>query len=281
MRAGSWAPSPYTLLGITPTSNAEDIRAAYKKRALETHPDKGGDPEEFRRVKQAYEAINSGKAKLVGGPPRFNPEAAVSRSTSLSERLARKRPPQSMEEEIDSAFLSMPSGPTAKRVAERMAAGGFARQGPSLSARVSAQAASTKPKAPAVVSVVKLWEKLTKLAPKDRTIAIANLDAALQKELSQYLAKRQTTRSSGPATKTPATSQARPSPLASPLPGAAKGVEEAKIGSDSDSGESSSSESSGSSESANEKDVGGPGQRPVVTAQKHQRYSGNSPGEVG
>ena len=34
---------------------AEELKAAYRKRALETHPDHGGDEASFRRVLHAYE----------------------------------------------------------------------------------------------------------------------------------------------------------------------------------------------------------------------------------
>lgn len=299
--------TPYTLLGVTATSNPEEIRAAYKKRALETHPDKGGDPEEFLRVKQAYEAITSGKASLLGGPPcrppRFNPDMAdPTHGVPLSGILKRKRNPLSMEEELSSGFCSIPGGPTAKRVAERMAAGDGvqARQSSSLSARVSMQA-QAKTKVPAEVSVVKLWEKLTKLSPNDRTTAIANLDAGLRQNLSKHLAAKKNTRGPDSAgAGMPAMFQARPSPSPeaarsagagipgmfqarpSPTPEAARRIEKTQPGSESDSEESSSSESSGSSGSSNEKDVGGPARRAVVTGQKPaQRIVGKSSSEVG
>lgn len=270
--------SPYTLLGVTAASNPEEVRAAYKKRALETHPDKGGDPEEFLRVKQAYEAITSGKAALPGGagrpPPPFRPPrdgADPTYGVPLSERLARKRPaPQSMEEELSAGFSAVPRGPAAKRVAEKMAAGDAAqaRQSASLSARVSAQAAAAKSKAPAEVSVSKLWEKLTKLPTEKRSLAIANLDAGLRAQLSKYLETRKTGR-------VVAGSSARPSPS----PEAFKKTEAVKPASDSDSGESSSSDSS---DSSNENDVGGSGQRAVMTGQKHlHRVVGKTSREVG
>lgn len=276
--------SPYTLLGVTAASNPEEVRAAYKKRALETHPDKGGDPEEFLRVKQAYEAITSGKAALPGAPPgrppppcrptRFNPDAAdPTYGVPLSERLARKRPPpQSMEEELSAGFSSIPRGPAAKRVAERMAAGDAmqARQNESLSARVSAQAGAAKSKAPAEVSVSKLWEKLTKLPAERRTLAISNLDAGLRAQLSKYLETRKTGRVDEPA---------RPSPSPSPSPETTAKMEEVKPGSDSDSGESSSSDSS---DSSNENHVGGSGQRAVMKGQKHlHRVVGKTSREAG
>jgi curved DNA-binding protein CbpA len=52
-------------LGLSPTSSsknsAKDLKAAYRKRSLETHPDKGGTPEEFIRVAQAYEFLTDKK----------------------------------------------------------------------------------------------------------------------------------------------------------------------------------------------------------------------------
>ncbi len=50
---------PYTLLGITLSSSIDEVRAAYKKRCLETHPDKkGGDADEFIEVQKAYEDVS-------------------------------------------------------------------------------------------------------------------------------------------------------------------------------------------------------------------------------
>ncbi len=49
----------YDVLGIDKDSEDEDIKKAFRKKALETHPDKGGDPEEFRKVREAYECLIS------------------------------------------------------------------------------------------------------------------------------------------------------------------------------------------------------------------------------
>ena len=51
-------PDHYAALGIQETADASDIRRAYKKRALQTHPDKGGDEEEFKRVGAAYAVLS-------------------------------------------------------------------------------------------------------------------------------------------------------------------------------------------------------------------------------
>lgn len=41
----------YGILGIDRNATTTEIRAAYKKLSLETHPDKGGDEERFKEVR--------------------------------------------------------------------------------------------------------------------------------------------------------------------------------------------------------------------------------------
>lgn len=48
----------YTALGLEPTATAEEIRRAYRRLALEHHPDKGGDAERMMEVQQAYETLS-------------------------------------------------------------------------------------------------------------------------------------------------------------------------------------------------------------------------------
>ena len=56
-------PDHYAALGIQSTADASDIRKAYKKRALQTHPDKGGDEEEFKRVGAAYAVLSDAEKR--------------------------------------------------------------------------------------------------------------------------------------------------------------------------------------------------------------------------
>ena len=46
--------SIWTTLGITPEATLKDIRAAFRRKALETHPDQGGDAAAFQCVREAY-----------------------------------------------------------------------------------------------------------------------------------------------------------------------------------------------------------------------------------
>ena len=47
------------VLGLKRSSSQEEIKKAFRKKAMETHPDKGGDPAEFRKVREAYECLIS------------------------------------------------------------------------------------------------------------------------------------------------------------------------------------------------------------------------------
>jgi hypothetical protein len=51
--------SAWAVLGLEPGAPLAEIRRAFQRRALETHPDQGGDADSFREVHRAYE-------KLVG-----------------------------------------------------------------------------------------------------------------------------------------------------------------------------------------------------------------------
>ncbi|XP_050371612.1 dnaJ protein homolog [Argentina anserina] len=48
----------YEILGVSKTAAPEDLKKAYKKAAIKNHPDKGGDPEKFKELAQAYEVLS-------------------------------------------------------------------------------------------------------------------------------------------------------------------------------------------------------------------------------
>ena len=47
----------YELLEIEVTATTTQIKAAYRKKAKEHHPDHGGDPEIFKTIKEAYDCL--------------------------------------------------------------------------------------------------------------------------------------------------------------------------------------------------------------------------------
>ena len=48
---------PYAVLGVPQDAAPQAVRDAYKRRVRETHPDKGGDTESFRKIDQVYKEL--------------------------------------------------------------------------------------------------------------------------------------------------------------------------------------------------------------------------------
>ena len=54
---------PYAVLGLTSAATLAEVRLAFRMKALEHHPDQGGDPESFLAARRAYEAIVKRRAR--------------------------------------------------------------------------------------------------------------------------------------------------------------------------------------------------------------------------
>lgn len=59
--------APEDVLGVAVGASEADVRAAYKKKALVNHPDKGGDAKAFNSLQQAYWALLRGSSQVAGG----------------------------------------------------------------------------------------------------------------------------------------------------------------------------------------------------------------------
>lgn len=58
-------PSLYDRLGVERGADMNDIRKAYMKMARTHHPDKGGNPEEFKEIQKAYEILSDDQKRGI------------------------------------------------------------------------------------------------------------------------------------------------------------------------------------------------------------------------
>eukprot|EP00210_Caulerpa_lentillifera_P006733 g6435.t1 len=55
----------YELLGVSKTSSDTEIKKAHRKLALKHHPDKGGDPEKFKEINEAYDCLRDSEKRRI------------------------------------------------------------------------------------------------------------------------------------------------------------------------------------------------------------------------
>ncbi|MBS3067165.1 J domain-containing protein [Candidatus Micrarchaeota archaeon] len=57
--------SYYKILGVKRNANADEIKSAYRKLALEHHPDHGGNEEKFKEINEAYSVLSDNKKRKL------------------------------------------------------------------------------------------------------------------------------------------------------------------------------------------------------------------------
>ncbi len=87
----------YQILGVHEGATTKEIRDAFRKLALEHHSDRGGDIEQFKKIKQAYDDLKLGK-KYPDSPEErrkkskvytFDEEEEITRNKILAEDLSK------------------------------------------------------------------------------------------------------------------------------------------------------------------------------------------------
>lgn len=77
-------PDYYAILGIPPDANIETLKQAYRRRALECHPDRGGSHEQMVLVNEAWLILSNPTTR------RHYDSARADRSNYVVQRTARK-----------------------------------------------------------------------------------------------------------------------------------------------------------------------------------------------
>jgi DnaJ-class molecular chaperone len=60
----------YSILGVTRTASQDDIKRAYRKLAMQHHPDKGGDENKFKEINEAYDTLGDAQKRAAYDSPQ-------------------------------------------------------------------------------------------------------------------------------------------------------------------------------------------------------------------
>lgn len=75
--------NPYDILEIDKSASESDIKRAFRKKAAQYHPDKGGNEEKFKQVNEAYQILsNKDKRKMYDQYGTTDPQQAGFRRSS-------------------------------------------------------------------------------------------------------------------------------------------------------------------------------------------------------
>ncbi|CAE8642883.1 unnamed protein product [Polarella glacialis] len=79
----------YAVLDVTASVTMAELRSSYRRMALRTHPDKGGSPEDFRQVLEAFAVLSSSRTRAAyDSSLRARKEAAGSRGSDAEKQAS-------------------------------------------------------------------------------------------------------------------------------------------------------------------------------------------------
>ena len=67
----------YALLGVSPEASLSEIKAAFRRKAMDAHPDRGGTHEEMTRLNEAWEVLSDPRLRAAYDRARTNGGSAA------------------------------------------------------------------------------------------------------------------------------------------------------------------------------------------------------------
>mmetsp|Transcript_28340 Transcript_28340/g.62080 ORF Transcript_28340/g.62080 Transcript_28340/m.62080 type:complete len:208 (-) Transcript_28340:66-689(-) len=91
LKTANSGPTHYATLGAAVCASAKELAKAYRKRALECHPDKGGDESTFQAVKEAYDVLKDAARRSEYDKLLLASHRMAIRESEEEKRQARER----------------------------------------------------------------------------------------------------------------------------------------------------------------------------------------------
>ena len=170
--------SLYDVLLVGQNATCEEIKLAFKRRALQVHPDKGGSKEEFHLVYQALETLGDPAARqkydrsLATTKTGPAPHAPHPKSSKRREHKPAANPATSCKAETE----TKPQTPGKKSTT-------FAGKAPSKPPRAAATAAPAEPQSKQTKLLMKIRDLLKRLPREVRNDVITNQFSQKQRVL--------------------------------------------------------------------------------------------------
>ena len=77
-------PNYYEILGIPPGATSDEIKQAYRQRAMKWHPDRGGSHAKMLEINEAFEILSDPSRRQVYDYARAHPEDHAAQTTSAA-----------------------------------------------------------------------------------------------------------------------------------------------------------------------------------------------------
>ena len=161
--------SLYDMLLVDQNATLEEIKLAFKRRALQVHPDKGGSKEEFHLVYQALETL---------GDPAARQKYDYSLATASKKTEAAPHPKSKKRKREDKPGHPATSCKTETKTKPPKTPGkkstSFAGKAPSKPPRATATATPAEPQSPQTKLLMKIRDLLKQLPRDARNDVITN-----------------------------------------------------------------------------------------------------------